>query len=88
MDRFIEILGQGANPRGDAFLGTERYRRRDFWQRRALDAERARSDRLLLNVLPEPVAARLKAAGVATDSGANGLEFADPWGTRIRLVKA
>jgi class 3 adenylate cyclase len=39
----------------------ERYRRRDFVQRRLIDRERARSERLLLNVLPEPIARRLKA---------------------------
>ncbi len=33
-------------------------------------------------------AARLKAAGVATSDGASGLEFADPWGNRVRLVTA
>jgi catechol 2,3-dioxygenase len=33
-------------------------------------------------------AARLKAAGIPTSDGANGLEFSDPWGTRVRLVKA
>ena len=33
------------------------------------------------------LAARLEAAGVVTASGAEGLEFADPWGTRIRLVR-
>jgi hypothetical protein len=33
-------------------------------------------------------AARLKAAGIPTSDGADGLQFADPWGTRIRLVKA
>jgi len=31
--------------------------------------------------------ARLKAAGIATSEGENGLEFADPWGTRVRVVK-
>ena len=39
----------------------ERYARRDFVNRRLLDAERARSEALLLNVLPAPIAARLKA---------------------------
>ncbi len=33
-------------------------------------------------------AARLKAAGIPTSDGADGLEFADPWGTRVRLVRA
>jgi catechol 2,3-dioxygenase len=32
--------------------------------------------------------ARLKAAGVATSDSAGGLEFADPWGNRVRLAKA
>ncbi len=31
--------------------------------------------------------ARLKAAGIATSEGAGGLEFADPWGTRVKLVR-
>lgn len=38
----------------------ERYIRRDFLHRRALDAERARSDHLLLNILPRTIAERLK----------------------------
>lgn len=38
----------------------ERYARRSFLALRALEAERARSERLLLNVLPAPVAERLK----------------------------
>jgi catechol 2,3-dioxygenase len=33
-------------------------------------------------------AERLKAAGIPASDGANGLEFADPWGTRVMLVKA
>jgi len=33
-------------------------------------------------------AARLKAAGIPASDGEEGLEFADPWGTRVRLVKA
>jgi catechol 2,3-dioxygenase len=45
----------------------------------AIEAEEKAHDRL---------AARLRAAGVSTGNGANGLEFCDPWGTRIRLVKA
>ena len=39
----------------------ERYARRDFVQRTLLAAEREKSDRLLLNVLPAPIAERLKA---------------------------
>lgn len=39
----------------------ERYARRDFVTRRLLDAEQARSEALLLNVLPGPIATRLKA---------------------------
>lgn len=39
----------------------ERYIRRDFVQRRALDAERARAEGLLLNILPRSIAARLEA---------------------------
>ena len=38
----------------------ERYARRDFAHRALLAAERERSERLLLNVLPAPVADRLK----------------------------
>lgn len=38
----------------------ERYIRSDFGLARMLDAERLKSDRLLLNILPEAVAARLK----------------------------
>ncbi|MDX1661992.1 MAG: adenylate/guanylate cyclase domain-containing protein, partial [Gemmatimonadota bacterium] len=38
----------------------ERYARQEFAGRRALEAERARSERLLRNVLPDPVAERLK----------------------------
>jgi class 3 adenylate cyclase len=47
------------------FLGSrsaERSRRRDFVQRRLIEHARARSERLLLNVLPEPIARRLKAS--------------------------
>lgn len=40
---------------------SERHVRREFVASRLLDAERAKSDRLLLNVLPAPIAARLKA---------------------------
>jgi catechol 2,3-dioxygenase len=36
----------------------------------------------------DALAARLKAAGIATSNGDTGLEFSDPWGTRIRLTKA
>jgi hypothetical protein len=38
----------------------EKYVRRDFAQARLLEAERHRSERLLLNVLPAPIAERLK----------------------------
>jgi class 3 adenylate cyclase len=38
----------------------ERYRRREFHQKRLLADERARSERLLANMLPEAIAARLK----------------------------
>ncbi len=38
----------------------ERYARKEFVGRRALEAERARSERLLRNVLPDSVAERLK----------------------------
>lgn len=48
---------------GSAAAGyfVERSVRRDFLTRRELDAERQRSDRLLLNVLPPAIATRLKA---------------------------
>jgi class 3 adenylate cyclase len=46
---------------GGAGYFVELYVRRDFVTRRELDAERQRSDRLLLNVLPPAIAARLKA---------------------------
>ncbi len=36
----------------------------------------------------EAFAARLAAAGIPASKGADGLDFADPWGTRVRLVKA
>jgi catechol 2,3-dioxygenase len=36
----------------------------------------------------DALAAKLSAAGVTTASAAGGLEFADPWGTRIRVAKA
>lgn len=38
----------------------ERFARKEFLGRRALEAERARSERLLRNILPDPVAERLK----------------------------
>jgi adenylate cyclase len=47
------------------FLGSrylEGYRRSEFLLRREVERERARSERLLLNVLPEPIARRLKAS--------------------------
>lgn len=39
----------------------ERFRRRDFFRKRLLEREQAKSERLLFNTLPEPIAARLKA---------------------------
>jgi catechol 2,3-dioxygenase len=36
----------------------------------------------------DALASKLKAAGVTAANGANGLAFADPWGTRIRAMKA
>jgi catechol 2,3-dioxygenase len=36
----------------------------------------------------DALAARLKATGIPVSDGANGLEFADPWGNRVRLVRA
>ncbi len=48
---------------------TERHLRRDFLLTRAIDAERLKSERLLLNILPSAVADRLKAgATVIADS--------------------
>ena len=46
-----------------AFAGwiLERYARQGFLARRGLEIERERSERLLLNVLPAPIAERLKA---------------------------
>ena len=38
----------------------ETYARRDFFRTRLLDRERARADRLLVNIMPESVANRLK----------------------------
>lgn len=38
----------------------ELFRRRDFWKKRQLQEERARSEKLLLNVLPPSIAERLK----------------------------
>jgi len=39
----------------------ERFRRRDFFRQRLLERERAKSERLVVNMLPERIAARLKA---------------------------
>jgi class 3 adenylate cyclase len=47
---------------------TEQYLRRDFLQRRMLEIERARSEQLLLNILPTPVAERLKRGELIADS--------------------
>ncbi|MBI3173884.1 MAG: adenylate/guanylate cyclase domain-containing protein [Chloroflexi bacterium] len=46
----------------------ERYMRRDFIQRLMLDEERYRSENLLLNILPPPVAERLKRGELVADS--------------------
>jgi len=46
----------------------EKYRRRDFLQRKMLELESARSESLLLNVLPVPVAQRLKNGELIADS--------------------
>ena len=53
----ISALGGAAG----AGYFVEYYLRRDFVRQQLLDAERERSDRLLLNVLPAPIAERLKA---------------------------
>lgn len=46
----------------------ERYMRSEFLQRKLLEQERQRSDRLLLNILPTPVAERLKQGDIIADS--------------------
>ena len=53
------ISGLGGSVGAGYFV--EYYLRRDFVRQRLLDAERERSERLLLNVLPAPIAERLKA---------------------------
>jgi class 3 adenylate cyclase len=57
----------------------ERYRRRDFVQMRVIADERAKSDKLLLNILPAPVAERLKAGAtvIADDFQDATILFAD-----------
>ena len=46
----------------------ERFSRNDFSQAQIIEAQRVESERLLLNILPEPIAARLKASpGVIAD---------------------
>lgn len=47
---------------------TDQYMRRDFLQRRMLEQERQRSEKLLLNILPTPVAERLKKGDLIADS--------------------
>lgn len=47
---------------------SEQYLRRDFIQRRLLEQERERSEKLLLNILPTPVAERLKRGDLIADS--------------------
>jgi class 3 adenylate cyclase len=53
--------------------------RREFAAMRMLDEERARAEALLLNILPEPIAARLKRSGesIAEHSGGVTVLFAD-----------
>jgi len=53
--------------------------RREFTATRLLDKERERSERLLLNILPAPIAERLKASGdaIAEHSGGVTVLFAD-----------
>jgi len=57
----------------------ERYRRSDYLANRLLDAERERSESLLLNILPASVAARLKAnpEAIADSYGEVTVLFAD-----------
>jgi class 3 adenylate cyclase len=57
----------------------ERLVRNEFVQARSLDEERQKSERLLLNVLPVPIAARLKAgeSAIADSFGEATVLFAD-----------
>jgi class 3 adenylate cyclase len=57
----------------------ERSRRRMFLQQRTIDEERARSERLLRNMLPEAIAERLKRSQEAIADGHDGVTvlFAD-----------
>ncbi|MCZ7680908.1 MAG: hypothetical protein M5U28_19855 [Sandaracinaceae bacterium] len=58
---------------------TERYRRRDFLQARALREEQERSERLLHNMLPRPIADRLKGGATTIADSVQGVTvlFAD-----------
>src|SRR5688572_26421701 len=52
-----------------ACLSMERYVRSDFLSHQLLEAERQKSERLLLNILPAPIAERLKTQpGTLADS--------------------
>jgi hypothetical protein len=52
-----------------AAYSIERHARTDFLQRRVIEAERKQSELLLLNILPAPIAERLKqSAGTIADS--------------------
>jgi class 3 adenylate cyclase len=57
----------------------ERYLRLDFWQRRQIEVERERAERLLLNILPASIAERLKRNDGAIADGYDGVTvlFAD-----------
>jgi class 3 adenylate cyclase len=57
----------------------ERYHRADFLSRRLLETERAKSEALLLNILPGPVAERLKLRpdAIADDHACITILFAD-----------
>jgi class 3 adenylate cyclase len=68
----------------------EQYMRRDYIQRLMLDEERYRSENLLLNILPPPVAERLKRGELVADSFEKvSVLFADivdftPWSSSRR----
>jgi len=57
----------------------ERYTRRDFLQKQAIDAQRDQSDKLLYNVLPERIAEKLKHSSetIAEEFSSASVLFAD-----------
>jgi class 3 adenylate cyclase len=54
------LLGVATSVAGVATVTTSRLRLREYLSRAAIEAERARSERLLLNILPGSIAERLK----------------------------